>query len=429
MESPTRKHFSVLGAGTVGVCVALSLLRDGHSVTLFDRNLPGTGCSFGNAGLIQTGACVPVATPGVLRQLPRMLLDPDGPLVMRWRYLPSLLPYLLRFIAAARPKRVEEISLALQNILDHAHDSYRTLLDEAGKSHLIRQMGELYVYERAAAYDGAKPWHALRRRRGVEVVDVGPGELRELEPALAPIFQRGVLLPNSVGTVNPFIVTNALAEHFVKRGGRIVQANVERIDVNEQGPTTLVTDNGQFPVDQLVIAAGAFSKKWASQLACWLPLDSERGYHLMLPNPGVSPGLAVLSGDYRFGVMPMIDGVRIAGTAELARLDAPPDFRRAQRLLALAQRMFPGLAGEGMTRWMGHRPSTPDSLPVICRSPRYRSVLLAFGHGHLGLTLGAATGRLIADLASGRPTLVDLAPYDIRRFRRLVSPMSGRFQS
>lgn len=224
-SSASGKHVTVLGAGTVGVCTALSLLREGYAVTLIDRDAPGTGCSFGNGGLIQTGACVPIATPGVLRQVPAMLLDPDGPLVIRWRHLPTLAPYLLRFVAAARPSRVEEVSIALQALLDQAADAYRSLLRDAGASDLIRRSGELYVYERPQAYEAARKWHDLRRRRGVEVVDLPAGELRQVEPALAPIFCRGVLLPDSLLTTSPFAVTTALSECFVRNGGELVSGD------------------------------------------------------------------------------------------------------------------------------------------------------------------------------------------------------------
>lgn len=416
-----KQHFTVVGAGAVGVSTALWLLRDGHDVTLIDRVAPGTGCSFGNAGLIQTGACVPIATPGVLRQVPQMLLDPAGPLIIRWQHLASLVPYLWHFVGAAHPSRVEAISIALQTILNHAEQHYRDLLEAAGASHLLKRTGELYVYEKPAAYLGAKPWHDLRRKRGVEVVEIPAEELRQLEPALAPIFHRGVYLPNSVQTANPYHVVRALAEHFVREGGTLVQEEVREIVTGDRGPTEIVTDNTRRPVDALVLATGAHSKRWARELAGWLPLDSERGYHLMLPRPGVEMRVPVLYGDYRFGLVPMVDGIRLAGTAELARVDAAPSFERAERLLKIAGRLVPGLQGDGRTQWMGHRPSTPDSLPVIGRSPRFANVYLAFGHGHLGLTLGAVTGRIIADLAAGRPPIVPLAPYDITRFGKLWS--------
>jgi D-amino-acid dehydrogenase len=381
-----------------------------------DRNPPGTGCSFGNGGLIQTGACVPIATPGVLWQVPKMLRDPDGPLIIRWRYLHSLLPYLFRFVGAARPENVERISIALQAILDHAAEAYRSLLAQAQSLHLISKAGELYVYETPESYTAATEWHDLRRRRGVEVVDLPPEELRQLEPALAPIFHKGVFLPNSVKTANPFSLTTALAQNFAANGGEFIQENVEDIVVEDAAPMAIITAGGRRKVDQLVIATGAYSRRWAPQLGAPLPLDTERGYHLMLPDPGVELRVPLISGDYRFGLVPMVDGIRLAGTAELARLDAPPIYDRAERLLKIAQRMLPGLDGRDRTRWMGHRPSTPDSLPVIGRSPRHASVYLAFGHGHLGLTLGAVTGRLIADLVAERTPIVDMRPYDVRRF-------------
>ncbi|MGE0751190.1 MAG: NAD(P)/FAD-dependent oxidoreductase [Variibacter sp.] len=407
---------TIIGAGVVGVCAAAFLQRQGHAVTLVDRDEPGMGCSFGNGGLIQTGSCVPIATPGVLRQVPKMLMDPDGPLIIRWRHLPSLLPYLLRFVAAARPSRVEQASVALQAILDHAAESYRMLLRDADALDLLSNAGELYVYETPQSYASAKPWHDLRRRRGVEVVDLPPEELRQLEPALAPIFHRGVFLPDSVKTANPLAVTKALMRRFIANGGLFVQENVEDVELGDTGPDAIVTNRQRHPVDRLVITMGAYSGKWASRLGTALPLNTERGYHLMLPDPGVDLRVPLISGDYRFGLVPMIDGIRLAGTAELAELDAPPVFDRAERLLKIAERILPGLDGKNRTRWMGHRPSTPDSLPVICRSPRHPSVYFGFGHGHIGLTLAAVTGRMLADLVSENAPIVDMRPYDIRRF-------------
>jgi D-amino-acid dehydrogenase len=345
-----------------------------------------------------------------------MLLDPDQPLVIRWQYLPLLAPYLLRFIAAARPSRVEKISEALASLLGLAIDAYKPLIADAGASDLIRHTGELYVYEKAASFRAAQSAHELRRMRGVQVQHLEPHELRQLEPALAPIFARGVYLPDCIQTTDPYLFTAKLADHFARDGGRILQEKVEEIAIGPNGPTRLRTTAGERPVDELVIAAGAYSKRWAAKMGSKIPLDTERGYHLMLPNPGVELRVPVISGDYRFGLVQMQDGIRLAGTAELARLDAPPNYARAERLLALAQRVLPGLSGEGSVSWMGHRPSTPDSLPVVCRSANFRSVYFAFGHGHLGLTLGAATGRVIADLIAERPTAINIAPFHAERF-------------
>lgn len=415
--SADGRHVTIIGAGIVGISCALWLRRDGHKVTVIDRAPPGEGTSFGNAGLIQTGACVPIATPGVLRQVPKMLLDPKGPLVVQWRYLPQISPWLMRFIAAARPDRVEAISIALAALLDRAKDGYAPLIRDAAADDLVRPLGELYVYKRPGSYAAHAPFHALRRRRGVNVVDLPPEELRQVEPALAPDFHRGVLLPDSMATANPFRFTRRLAESFAAAGGIILQETVTDIEMAGGRPARVVTDRGAHAVDRLVLASGAWSKPWARKLGVRVPLDTERGYHMMLPDPGVSLRVAVLSGDHRFAITPMVDGVRLAGTAELAGLVRPPNYARAEMLVPMAQELLPGLNAAGGVRWMGYRPSMPDSLPVIGRAPGAADTFFAFGHGHLGLTLGGVTGRLIADLAAGRDSGVDLTPYRPERFR------------
>jgi D-amino-acid dehydrogenase len=409
-------HFTVLGAGTVGVCCALYLQRDGHRVTLVDRGEPASGCSFGNGGIIQIGACVPIATPGVLRQVPKMLLDPEGPLIIRWQYLPRLAPYLLRFIAAARPSRVEAIAKTLASVLGHAIPAYRTLITAAGAQNLIRDTGEMYIYHSDAAWQAAKPAHDLRRRNGVNIVDVPLEELRQIEPALTSNIKHAVWFPDCIRTTNPALLTRALAEQFVKDGGEIRQETVSDIALGADGKLALTTEHGTRAIDRLVVAAGAYSKQWAKKLGSYVPLDTERGYHLMLKDPGVELNRPVIVGDHRVGVASMVGGVRIAGTAELATLDAPPNYRRSQRLLAIVKRAVPDLRTDNVDHWMGHRPSTPDSLPVICQSPRTPKAFFAFGHGHLGLTMGAVTGRLIADLGAGRTPPIDLAPLHIDRF-------------
>ena len=411
-------HFTVLGAGTVGVCCALYLQRDGHHVTLVDRGEPSSGCSYGNGGIIQIGACVPIATPGVLRQVPKMLLDPEGPLVIRWQYLPRLAPYLLRFVAAARPSRVEAIAKTLASVLGLAIPAYRTLISAAGAHDLIRDTGEMYIYHTDAAFEAARPAHDLRRRNGVRIVDVPLEELRQIEPALAPTIKHAVWFPDCIRTTNPALLTRALAEKFVRDGGQIRQESVTDIAVAPDGTISLATERGARAIDRLVVATGAYSKRWTEKLGSFVPLDTERGYHLMLPRPGVDLNRPVIVGDHRVGISSMVGGLRVAGTAELARLDAPPNYRRAHRLLAIVKRALPDLNIADPQPWMGHRPSTPDSLPVICQAPRAPKAYLAFGHGHLGLTMGAVTGSLIADLAAGRDPPIDLKPLHVDRFRR-----------
>ena len=413
--SPPRDVI-VLGSGIVGLCSALCLQRDGHRVTLIDRLPPGEGTSYGNAGLIQVDAVLPIATPGILRQVPRMLTDPEGPLVVRWRYLPRLAPWLLRFVAASRPGRVESISVALAALLARAHESYRPLLAAAHAEDLFSPTGELFVYRDPAAYEAAKPDHDYRRRFGITLEDLGPAEMRQLEPALGPDVQHGVFSPDCLRVADPLTLSQRLAEAIAGGGGTILRETVTDIERGPDGPAAIVTDRGRHDVDRLVIAMGAFSKRWTAKLGVRVPLDTERGYHLMLPSPGVELRTPLLVGDHRFGIVPMTHGVRLAGTAELASLDAPPDYRRSRMLGRMAQRVVPDLRLDGAEEWMGYRPSMPDSLPVIGPAPGCERAFLAYGHGHLGLTLGAVTGRMVADLVAGRDSEIDPAPYRADRF-------------
>lgn len=416
-ENTAVKKVVVLGAGAVGVCTALYLQRDGHEVTLIDRDDPGSGASSGNAGLIQCGSVIPVASPSTLRALPRMLLDPNQPLVIRWRHVPTLLPYLLRFLVESSPARVAHNSRALATIIPLAYDKgYRPLVDAASLHGMIRNGGELQIFETEAAFRGAEATRQMRRARGVRVEVLNAAQVRELEPALSESVRHGALLPDAYQTVDPRSFVAALAGHFVANGGRFERATLEDLTVDGPQSITVRTDRGTVHVDEAVVALGAFSKSWVKRLGEKVPLDSERGYHLMLPNPGVTLNRAVISGEYRFALSPIGGGIRLAGTAELACVGAEPNYDRARRLLPLAKRLLPGLSGEGQTMWMGHRPSTPDSLPVIGRSMRHDNIYYAFGHGHSGLTLGGMTGSLIADLASGRTPAIDLAPFSIARF-------------
>ena len=408
------RHVTVIGAGAVGASTALALRRDGHAVTLIDRGQPGMGTSFGNAGILSVASCVPIATPGVLWRLPHLLADPLGPLHIDWRYLPRLAPWLMRFVLASRPARVEEISRALMSLLVQILPAYRELLGGAFQD-LTHPGGVLYAYQTDRSFEGAMAGHELRKRRGVNLSVLGQAELRQMEPALAPSFRHGVLMHDSYNTVNPLRLVQTLTQTFLEAGGELVQESVARIE-RDGGRLVAVTDKRWIELDMVAICAGAWSKKLARDCGVRVPLDTERGYHVMLPHPGALPQRPVASGDHEFIATPMEHGLRLAGTVELAGLDAPPNLQRADVLLRAAREMFPGLRDDGMTTWMGFRPSMPDSIPVIGPAPGEPRVFLGFGHGHLGLTFGAITGLLLSDLIAGRPPRVDLAPFRADRF-------------
>jgi D-amino-acid dehydrogenase len=410
------RHVTVIGAGVVGACTALALRRDGYAVTLIERGEPGMGTSFGNAGMLSVTSCVPIAQPGILWKVPRLLADPLGPLTIDWRYLPKLAPWLMRFVAASAPARVEHISKALMSLLVQIIPAYRELLGPDAFQDLARPGGILYAYQSDRAFESSQRAHALRRKRGVTMAMLDQSQLRQTEPSLAPSFKHGVLMPDSYRAVNPLRLTQTVVQKFTAEGGELVTQAVDRIERGERDRLFAVGNGQRRELDTVVITAGAWSKRLARDCGINVPLETERGYHVMLPNPGVAPRLSISSGDHEFGVTPMEHGLRLAGTVELAGLDKPPNWARADVLLRAAKEMFPGLNDQGATTWMGHRPSMPDSLPVIARAPSHERVFFGFGHGHLGLTFGAITGFLIADLIAGRPSRVDLEPFRADRF-------------
>ncbi|MCH8883198.1 MAG: FAD-binding oxidoreductase [SAR324 cluster bacterium] len=414
---PSRRHVTVIGAGIIGICCALYLQHDGHPVTVIDWQAPGEGCSKGNMGIFAIDHCVPNATPDILAEVPGMLFDPLGPLTLRWSYLPSIAPWLLRFVRASFRDRIEPISVALHRMNSHAMEAYQPLIQRAGAAGMVRKSGWLMVYESASAFEKAKRIKiGLRQRRGVRVEILDVGSLREHEPALNPKIEHGVLFPDVAQCTDPHRFVRVLAEDFLRNGGGILKERVTGFTLGERGPKEVRTDSASHEVDLLVLAAGAYSREMAKQLGSKIPLDTERGYHNMLPDPNVQLGVPVVSGDLHCAITPMEGGLRVGGSVEFAGLHAPPNYARADKLLTVARRILPGLNDSGASQWMGCRPSLPDSLPVISRSPCYSSVYFAFGHGQLGLTNAAVTGKLIAEMVAGRDTTIDVTPYGADRF-------------
>ena len=386
-------HVAVIGAGIVGVCCALQLQRDGHRVTIIDPHPPGTQTSFGNAGAISAQSCIPMAGPSTLRQVPTWLLDPLGPLAIRWSHLPRALPWLMRFVAAGRRDRVLAQAAALRSLHAPVLDAHLDLARASGCANLIRRDGALYVYETEAAFQGDAANRALMRELGVEVQELDGHELRQMEPDLAPIFVRATFFPGGAHTVNPGGLVQGYAEAFVRAGGAIHVGRVSGFDIGPNGPRAVRTDAGEIAADRVVIAAGAWSGALARTFGDKVPLESERGYHMVLPRAQVDTRRPITFIERRFMATTMDMGLRLAGTVEFAGLTAEPNWGRAERLIEHARRAFKQVDVSDGSRWMGHRPATPDSLPVIGASPRFSNVLYAFGHGHLGLTGSAVTGK------------------------------------
>ena len=411
-DSQTRpKNIAVIGAGVVGVSAALYLQRDGHAVTLIDREGPAAGASYGNAGGVVNASTAPIGMPGLLRRVPAMLLDPQGPLVLRWRYLPAIAPWLLRLLLASRRSRVEGIADARVALNAGVEAAWRALAAQAGIEDLLRPVGWLEVFETDKGLASTAAERDLMTRRGVPFEILNADELRQLEPALAPIFKHGFFMPGCLFVANPGRAVQRLAEDFVQRGGRLVIRQVSGFGLDGR-PYRVLTDGGDaLETDAIVLAAGAWSRRLARQLGASVPLDTERGYHLMLPALDNGLRRPTIHGEQSFVLCPMEQGTRLTSQVEFAGLDAPPDFRRVRGLLSAAKRMLPALEAEEQSAWLGFRPSMPDSLPVVGPVDGLPDVYLGFGHGHLGLTQGPVTGRILADLVAGRDPGIDLAPY------------------
>lgn len=415
-----RKHVAVIGAGFIGLCSALWLQRAGHHVTLIDREPPLEGasyrqaCSYGNACTVAPHGVVPVATPGIVWQVPGMLLNPLGPLAIRWRYLPQLASWLLAFLASSRKAEVERISAVLASLLDHADSAWRPLLAQAQAEDLRRDNGCLYLYKTEAQYRAAAFDNDLRERHGVGIDRLGKAEIRDLEPNLAPLYERGVLFRDAYTFSSPRELAFALATAIMARGGQFVRNEVEHIETG-QSSVTLHLSGARQTADHCLVAAGAHSRRFTRQLGDRVLLDTERGYHVLFPQAGALLTRPVCYPEHGFYMTPMADGLRAVGTVEFGGLKAPLNPKRTATIRKGVAQLLPN-AGEGTDEWLGFRPSMPDSLPVIGHSTMSDRITYAFGHGHLGLTLGSITGYLVAQIASDRPPILDLTPLRPGRF-------------
>jgi len=406
----------VVGAGIVGTCCAVYLKRAGFAVTLIDRDAPGEACSFGNAGSIGLSSFAPYSLPGLWRKIPGMLLDKRSALQVRLGQFPRSLPWFMRFLNAGRPRRVAEIIAARKVLLNGVIEAFEPILADAGAQDLIETHGKMFVYESERSFAGGAFDRQLRRDGGARVEELSGDEAREHEPALGPRVHRAAFLPDLGHCTNPLRLTQTLVKHFVRGGGTVLTDTVRAIESDAGAPPQVVTATARHETDLVVLATGIWSGALAARLGVKVPLESQRGYHMMVPNGGVSLRYPVMSIDRNALITPMELGIRVSGIAEHAGLTAPPNYALADLVVEQARHVMPGLVADGGVPWSGHRPSTPDSLPVIGRAPGHPSVLLAFGHGHTGLTMGAITGRLISELAAGQTPSLDLTPYRAERF-------------
>jgi len=417
MSNGTKQNEAVIviGAGIVGISCAAHLIRRGVRVLVLDRGGVGEACSRGNAGILESSSVIPLASPGLLRRLPGLLLDKAAPVVIRPRYLVSLMPWLWRFLRQSTRGLCWENAQALSALLGRSVAAYEPLLDWAQAGELIRHTGWLVAYESQRLFDNTAWEREYRARFGVRFEHWCADRMHEEVPALGESLKNAVYYPDSAFCLDPHALVKKLASAFLAAGGEVAVGDVVKLDPC-RGGITVITRDSEFHADRLIIAAGAWSGKLTRMLGDVVPLNTERGYHSMLPRAEISLPMPVMFDDAKFVATPMRKGLRLAGTSELASVDAPADYSRADQLVEKARDYLPGLHCEGTSVWMGFRPSLPDSLPVIGISPRQPRVVYAFGHQHLGLTLGAITGRLVTQLHLRDTPDIDLTPYRVSRF-------------
>lgn len=416
MTEDRKKITIVIGAGIIGAASAFELQRRGRQVTLVDKGEPGRGASFGNMASIALDFAAG-SGPSTWRKMPGWLLDPEGPVWLRPAYAPKILPWFLRFIAAGRPSRLRQIEDAGMALSAPALDDFRAMLAAIGAPELMTEDGCLAIYENEQEFAGDRGHLEMMRRYGFAHTVLSGRQIRDLEPTLSPHIAKAVLLPDNKSIRNPYHLVLKLVEAAKAAGTVFVSGEVRTVEPKAGGGVSVVLSDGRrLDADDAVVAAGVPTRFIAKALGEPIPLETERGYHTQIMAPGISMRHSIIWPARAFMVTPTAGGVRVGGNVELAGLDAPPDYRRPRVLVRHAQRALPGLKVEDARDWMGHRPSLPDTIPIISASSRLPGVWYATGHGHLGLTHSATTARLMADMIGGLPPSLDMTPYRINRY-------------
>jgi D-amino-acid dehydrogenase len=419
MDSEQKQNgkIAVIGAGIVGISCALHLQRLGASVTLVDRNEPGheDAASYGNGGVLACCSVVPVVTPGIIFKAPTMLFSPDGPLFLRWSYMPKLLPWLVPYLRASNKKSVEHIAKNLAPLLFDSVDEHIALAKGTGAEKWVHSCQYMFLYKNRRAFEGDAFAWGLRREHGYKWDILEGDKVREFSPDLSPDYQYGVVMKDHGKIVQPGNYVRDLAKGFVAAGGDIIRADIKDVDTAEDG-IILKTDGPDIAVDKVVIAAGAWSHQLAKKLGATVPLESERGYHVELLNPNKQPTVPIMDAARKFVATPMDGSLRLAGALEFGGLDAPPSKGPPELLMRGARAMLPGLEFESKKTWMGHRPAPSDSLPILGPAPGSKKVFFAYGHHHVGLTAGPKTGRIIAQHVMGLQHNISLDAYRCDRF-------------
>ena len=410
------RHIHVIGAGVVGLATALRLQQEGYEVALIDRNGPGEMASRGNAAGIAWTDIAPLASKGMWRKIPGWLLDPLGPLSVRPAYALKILPWMLRFSRASLPDKLKHTVLGKAAINKAALPAWERLWQASGTRHHVFLKGCVEVFTAQSQIDDARKGWREQLDHGIAVEELSGDQIRELEPDFSKAIVGGALVPGWITVDDPHAFCLSLAEEFERNGGMIFRKSVSRIE--PQGDLVVLHLEGgeQILSDHAVIACGAWSKTLAAQLGDKVPLETERGYNTTFCEPNVSLKHAVMVPGEGFAVTQLSSGLRVGGAVEFGGLELDANWKRADAMAEKASRLLPGLNRENGIRWMGHRPSLPDTLPVIGSSKHSKRVTYAFGHGHHGLTQAAITAELVSDIVQGETPRIDCAVYSAQRF-------------
>jgi D-amino-acid dehydrogenase len=412
------QQIAIVGAGIVGTATAVWAQRAGMKVTLIDRIGPAEGASFGNGGVLASCAVVPVPVPGLIGQAPNYVFNPKKPLFLKWGYLPKLAPWLLRYVARANDRDARATARALSALIKDSLADHRALAEGTPAENYLHECDFTYIYRDRAAFQADGYTYDLKRENGFEWTELEGEALRRYDPALNGSMGFGAAFPQHGRISDPGAYVKSLAAHLEANGGRVIRADVTDIIRQNGHVTGLRLDGETLGCDAAVITTGAWSGPLARALGVSMPLESERGYHVELWNPSVMPRHPILVNEGQFVVTPMEGRLRLAGIVEFGGLKAGPSRGPFKLLMSSIRAAMPDLTWDEKTEWMGHRPVLTDSLPMIGEVPGVKGVFMGVGHHHVGLTGGAKTGRLLAQLANGQTPNIDLAPYDPGRFQR-----------
>ncbi len=418
MEKYKCKSVGIVGSGIQGVCIGLQLIKKGIPVTIFDRSDPLSSefkaASYGNAGHFSPYAVLQFNRPDILFDVPKMLLSSYGPLALKWNHMPKMIPWFINYLKNFNKRSMLHTAKYMHQILSLSNDAYEEIFREIDITNLVEKKGIIYVWTNNNL-KSRELEIKVRNDLGISQKLLTQKDILKLEPNLKPVFDAGVIYETAMHARDPHGILKEIFKLFLKKGGKFIQENIKSLSQKDENQTVIKSENHEYFFEKSIIASGAFSKNFTDQLGEKIPLDTERGYHVHFKNMDHLISRPVIFLDRGFGLTPMNQGLRAVGTVELGGLKNPLSKKRIDYLIKCAKELLPQLK-EHQDEWLGFRPTLPDFLPIMGPSLKNKNIIYAFGHHHLGWTLGAVTGKIISGIAAGEKTNLDLSPYSSKRF-------------